>query len=203
MCIDQRTGAGITERRTMTLGSVDTVVPVLGDTGDGLRQVWRRLPQPVAVVSGLSRAGEPVGMTISSLTSVSLTPPLVLFCPAVTSSAWAAVREHGLFALNLLGRRHRKLAGQFAGAGNRFEHVRTQFTDEGVPVLTDAIGVLVCKVDRELRAGDHFIVIARVRVVHAHRDDPGLDTVSLRARKHAHAGPSPRSWLTRLTYNER
>ena len=51
---------------------------------DDLRQVFAHVPQPVTVVSGLGPRAEPVGMTVSCLTSASLTPPLVLFCPAVT-----------------------------------------------------------------------------------------------------------------------
>lgn len=58
-----------------------------------LRRVFRNVPQPVAVVTGVGTVGEPVGLTVSSLVVASLAPPLVLFCPAVTSQAWAAARE--------------------------------------------------------------------------------------------------------------
>ena len=57
-------------------------------SGPDMRQAFRDVPQPVAVVTGLSSSGQPLGMTISSLTSVSLAPPLVLFCAAVGSRAW-------------------------------------------------------------------------------------------------------------------
>ena len=92
---------------------------------DDLRQVFLDLPQPVAVVTGLSPSGEPVGMTVSSLTSASLAPPLVLFCPAVTSRAWAAARERGTFAVNILGHQHGELAVRFAGPRDRFAGLRT------------------------------------------------------------------------------
>src|SRR5689334_12536888 len=99
--------------------------PALKDVdGHDLRLVFRHLPQPVAVVTGLSPLGEPVGMTVSSLTSVSLAPPLVLFCPAVTSKAWEAARERGSFAVNILGHQHAELAVRFAGPGDRFAGVR-------------------------------------------------------------------------------
>jgi 3-hydroxy-9,10-secoandrosta-1,3,5(10)-triene-9,17-dione monooxygenase reductase component len=147
-----------------------------------LRQVFLDLPQPVAVLTGLSRSGEPVGMTVSSLTSASLAPPLVLFCPAVTARAWAAARERGSYALNILGQRCGELAVRFAGPGDRFAGVHTLLTDDGIPVLADALTVLVCSVQDEHPAGDHSVVLGRVRAVHALRDGVGLDTVSLRTR---------------------
>jgi 3-hydroxy-9,10-secoandrosta-1,3,5(10)-triene-9,17-dione monooxygenase reductase component len=102
-------------------------VTVLGPVVADLRQVFLDLPQPVAVVTCRSPSGEAVGMTVSSLTSVSLAPPLVLFCPTVTSRAWAAAREHGSFAVNILGHRQGVLAMRFAGPDDRLaacEHCR-------------------------------------------------------------------------------
>jgi flavin reductase (DIM6/NTAB) family NADH-FMN oxidoreductase RutF len=144
-----------------------------------LRRVFLDLPQPVAVVTGLGPCGEPVGMTVSSLASASLAPPLVLFCPAVTSRTWAAARERGSFAVNILGHRHGRLARRFAGPGDRFVGLRTLPTDDGIPVLADALTVLVCDVHDEYPAGDHTVVLGRVRAVHRLRDGIGLDTVSL------------------------
>jgi 3-hydroxy-9,10-secoandrosta-1,3,5(10)-triene-9,17-dione monooxygenase reductase component len=155
---------------------------VLGSVVADLRQVFLDLPQPVAVVTGLSPSGEAVGMTVSSLTSVSLAPPLVLFCPRVTSRAWAAARERGSFAVNILGHQQGELAVRFAGPGDRFAGLRTLPTDNGIPTLADALTVLVCDLRDEHPAGDHTVVIGRVRGVHPLRDGTGLDTVSLRVR---------------------
>jgi 3-hydroxy-9,10-secoandrosta-1,3,5(10)-triene-9,17-dione monooxygenase reductase component len=156
-------------------------VTVLGPVVADLRQVFLDLPQPVAVVTCRSPSGEAVGMTVSSLTSVSLAPPLVLFCPTVTSRAWAAAREHGSFAVNILGHRQGVLAMRFAGPGDRFAGLRTLPTDDGIPALADAL-VLVCDLRDEHPAGDHTVVIGRVRAVHPLRHGTGLDTVSLRVR---------------------
>jgi flavin reductase (DIM6/NTAB) family NADH-FMN oxidoreductase RutF len=161
---------------------------------DDLRQVFLELPQPVAVVTGLSPSGEPVGMTVSSLTSASLAPPLVLFCPAVTSRAWAAARERGSFAVNILGHQHGELAVRFAGPGDRFAGLPTLPTDDGIPVLADALTVLVCDVRDEHPAGDHTVVLGRVRAVYALRDGTGLDTVSLRLRTTPSRGHAGQSW---------
>jgi len=55
-------------------------------------------------------------------------------------------------------------------------------TDDGIPTLADALTVLVCDLRDEHPAGDHTVVIGRVRAVHPLRDGTGLDTVSLRMR---------------------
>jgi 3-hydroxy-9,10-secoandrosta-1,3,5(10)-triene-9,17-dione monooxygenase reductase component len=162
--------------------------PDSADTAAGLRRAFRCVPQPVAVVSSLTPSGRPVGMTVSSFTSVSLQPPLVLFCPAVESQAWAAARRRGVFAINVLGRQNAELALRFAGSGDRFEDVRTRSTHRGIPMLADALAVLICDVSEEHPAGDHTVVLAHVRAICDHRDGIGLDTVSLRAR----AGRQPR-----------
>ena len=148
---------------------------------DDLRQVFLDVPQPVAVISGLGVSGQPVGMTVSSLTSASLTPPLLLFCPAATSRAWAELRPQGLFAVSILGYGDGQLAARFAGPGDRFAGVRTLPMDYGIPALADALTVVLCDVRDERQAGDHTVVLAEVRAVHALRDGAGLDTVSLRA----------------------
>ena len=93
----------------------------------------------------------------------------------------AAARERGTFAVNILGHRHSDLAVRFAGPGDRFAGVRTVPADDGVPVLADALTVLVCDIRDEHPAGDHTVVVGRVRAVHVLRAGPGLDTVSLRA----------------------
>ena len=84
--------------------------------------------------------------------------------------------------MNILGHQHGELAVRFAGPGDRFAGVRTLPTDDGIPVLADALTVLVCDIHDEHPAGDHTVVLGRVRAVHALRDGTGLDTVSLRVR---------------------
>ena len=128
-------------------------------------------------------------MTVSSLTWASLAPPLVLFCPAVGSRAWPAARERGTFAVNILGHQHGELAVRFSRPGDRFAGVRTLPADDGIPVLADALTVLVCDVHDEQPAGDHTVVLGRVRAVRVLSEGLGLDTVSLRT------GAGEGSWL--------
>lgn len=149
-------------------------------TVDGLRRAFAHVPQPVAVVTGLGPSGELVGMTVSSLTSVSLEPPLVSFCPAATSRTWAAARRRGSFAVNILGYQDVALAMRFAAPIDRFAGVRTLPMDDGSPALADALTVLACAVQAEYTAGDHTVVLGRVRAVRTLRPGMGLDSISLR-----------------------
>ena len=65
------------------------------------RQTLGHFPTGVTVVTAISQ-GEPVGLAVGSFTSLSLEPPLVLFCPATTSSSWPRIREAGVFCVNVL-----------------------------------------------------------------------------------------------------
>jgi len=117
--------------------------------------VFRGLAQPVVVVTGRSLSGEPAGMTVSSLVPASLTPPLLLFCPATTSRTWAAARERGAFAVHVLGREQTGLAARFAGPGDRFAGLRTVAAEDGVPLPADALTALHCAVHEEFGRRPH------------------------------------------------
>ena len=62
-----------------------------------------RFASGITVVTSVS-GGVPVGMTCQSFASVSLDPPLVLFCPSRSSTAWPLIRRAGAFCVNVLGR---------------------------------------------------------------------------------------------------
>src|SRR3954467_14486817 len=81
------------------------------------RDVLGRFASGVTVVAGVSN-GEPVGMTCQSFSSVSLSPPLVLFCPAKTSRAWPLIRRAGFFCVNLLADDQHDLSNDMATKGS-------------------------------------------------------------------------------------
>src|SRR6059058_2877312 len=54
--------------------------------------------------------GEPAGLIVNSLTSVSLEPPLLSFCPSRSSLTWSRMRRTDRFAVNILGQRHEPFA---------------------------------------------------------------------------------------------
>lgn len=132
--------------------------------GRHFRNVMGRFTTGVAVVTARSASGVASGLTVNSLTSVSLDPPLLLVCLDVRSATLEAVRESGAFAVNLLGRESKDLAVRFARGrrATRFRglDVRTEAT--GSPILEPALAWLDCRVDATHPGGDHAIVVGRV-----------------------------------------
>jgi 3-hydroxy-9,10-secoandrosta-1,3,5(10)-triene-9,17-dione monooxygenase reductase component len=107
--------------------------------------------------------GEPSGLIVNSLTSVSLEPPLLSFSPSRSSLTWSRMRRAGRFGVNVLGRQHEQFAIRATPAGaDRFADLDWTFGPGGSPLLRDALASLECEIVAEHPAGDHWIVVARV-----------------------------------------
>ena len=126
------------------------------------RDVLGRFCTGVTVVTSISD-GQPVGMTCQSFTSVSLDPPLVLFCPAKTSRAWPLMQRAGSFCVNLLSHDQLELSNGFASKGaDKFHGVPWRASATGAPLLEGVLGWVDCTVYAVHEAGDHYVVIGRV-----------------------------------------
>jgi 3-hydroxy-9,10-secoandrosta-1,3,5(10)-triene-9,17-dione monooxygenase reductase component len=107
--------------------------------------------------------GEPAGLIVNTLTSVSLEPPLVSFNPSRTSLTWSRMRRTGRFGVNVLGRRHEPFAIRAIPAGaDRFAGLDWEPGRGGVPLVKDALACVECEIVAEHPAGDHWIVVGRV-----------------------------------------
>jgi 3-hydroxy-9,10-secoandrosta-1,3,5(10)-triene-9,17-dione monooxygenase reductase component len=107
--------------------------------------------------------GEPAGLIVNTLTSVSLEPPLVSFNPSRNSLTWSRMRRTGRFGVNVLGRKHEPFAIRAIPAGaDRFAGLDWEPGRAGVPLLTDTLACLECEIVAEHPAGDHWIVVGRV-----------------------------------------
>jgi 3-hydroxy-9,10-secoandrosta-1,3,5(10)-triene-9,17-dione monooxygenase reductase component len=118
--------------------------------------------------------GEPTGLIVNSLASVSLEPPLVSFSPARSSLTWSRMRRGGRFGVNVLGRQHEPFALRAAPAGaDRFAGLDWEPGRGGVPLLTNALARFECEIVAEHPAGDHWIVVGQVSDLHiSPRGDP-------------------------------
>jgi 3-hydroxy-9,10-secoandrosta-1,3,5(10)-triene-9,17-dione monooxygenase reductase component len=126
------------------------------------RSVLGQFATGVTVVTGMSD-DTPVGLAANAFTSVSLDPPLVLFCPARTSETWPLIRASGAFAVNFLGEHHEDLSRRFGARGvDRFADTGWHTRTTGSPVFPDALAYVDCTVEEEHEAGDHWIVVGRV-----------------------------------------
>ena len=128
---------------------------------DQYRLVLGHLPTGVTVVTA-NGAGGPVGMSANSVTSVSLDPPLILFCPAMTSTTWPPIRDSGRFCINVFAAHHEEMSRRFSARGvDRFAGVAWHERAAG-PALDDAVAWIECTIDAVHPGGDHLIVVGEV-----------------------------------------
>ncbi|WP_327294521.1 MULTISPECIES: flavin reductase family protein [unclassified Streptomyces] len=134
-----------------------------GIAPERFRQVFRRYPAGVVAVTADSGRG-PVGFTATSLTSLSLDPPLVSFGIAVTASSWPHIERATTAVVNFLSSEQESLARTFAKSGiDRFAApTEWRRLPGGEPVLGGVAGWLRLGVEQIVPAGDHRIVVARV-----------------------------------------
>jgi flavin reductase (DIM6/NTAB) family NADH-FMN oxidoreductase RutF len=133
-------------------------------TGDDLRDVMRRFPTPVAVVTGVDEREE-FGLTVGSLVSLSLEPPLVGVSVGKDSARHEPMRHAQGFAVSLLSEQQAPLAQHFARSGvppvALWVGVATRPGVHG-PLLEGALGWLECRAWAEYDAGDHTLFLGEV-----------------------------------------
>ncbi len=126
------------------------------------RTVLGHFATGVVLVTALD-GGEPVGLACNSFTSVSLDPPLVLFCAAKASTTWPRIQAAGKWAANFLDEDGEEICRLFAQKGaDRFARVAYATGRTGSPVVHDALAYVDCETIAEHDAGDHIIVVGRV-----------------------------------------
>jgi 3-hydroxy-9,10-secoandrosta-1,3,5(10)-triene-9,17-dione monooxygenase reductase component len=124
------------------------------------RRILSHFATGIVVVT--AHDGEPIGMTCQSFSSVSLDPPLVMFCPAHSSQTWPRIRAVGTFAVNILAADQEAICRQFAVSGaDKFDGVAWSPGMTGAPILSGVIAHIECRLDSVLAGGDHDIVTGR------------------------------------------
>ena len=106
------------------------------------------------------------GMTVSSFTSVSLEPPLVLICAERATRTNRLIEASGAFAVSVLAHGHQDLSDRFGGRDtehlNRFEGVATITAVTGAPILAEYVSYFDCVVSEAHPAGTHTIFVGKV-----------------------------------------
>jgi flavin reductase (DIM6/NTAB) family NADH-FMN oxidoreductase RutF len=144
-------------------------------SGEQLRAVMRRYPFGVAVAT-VEVDGNRLGLTVSSLASLALDPPLVGLSIWRQAAFHELLREAGGFAVSLLAGDQRQLAQHFSRGVPpiaMWHGLDVRESNRG-PLLEGAIGWLECELGGELEAGDHTLFLGRVE-----RVEPGADTAPL------------------------
>ncbi|MEO6204070.1 MAG: flavin reductase family protein [Mycobacteriales bacterium] len=134
-----------------------------------MRRVLGSFATGITVVTGMAR-DQPVGFSCQSFASVSLDPPLVLFCPSHNSRSWPLIRDSGRFCVNVLAEDQEDLCVRFATSGSdKFDGLARHETRWG-PSLDGVISTVMCDVQAVHAAGDHDIVVGQVRELVLHRE---------------------------------
>jgi 3-hydroxy-9,10-secoandrosta-1,3,5(10)-triene-9,17-dione monooxygenase reductase component len=134
--------------------------------GPEFRQVMGHFCTGVVVISSIVN-GVPVGMTCQSFVSVSLVPPLILFCPSRTSTSWPLIKSAAAFCINVLAQNQLDIGNVFArSGGNKFEGVTWSLTEKGNPRIDGCLVNIDCTLEETHSAGDHELVIGRVQDLH-------------------------------------
>lgn len=137
------------------------------DLGGSFRKAMRRLTSAVSVIS-VTHDGVRYGITVTSVTSVSITPPSLLFCVNRAASLHDPVIRSGRFCVNILHAHQIDIADAFSGRardGERFLCGEWASDDEDVPYLIPAQANIFCEADAISSYGTHSIVIGKVRHV--------------------------------------
>jgi len=117
----------------------------------------------ITIITTCQEDGTPVGLTANSFTSLSLDPPMVLFCLDNNVASFDSFRAGRHFAVNILSEKQRDLSSRFAKSGpEKWEGVVFDAGHTGSPILPGSLACMECKVSSINEGGDHVIVIGEV-----------------------------------------
>jgi flavin reductase (DIM6/NTAB) family NADH-FMN oxidoreductase RutF len=147
---------------------------VVSVSPDTFKRAFRTWPSGVAIVTS-AHVGELHGMTVSSLASVSLEPPLLSVSCELASKTLALLRRAEKFAVTVLAEGQEALSSRFASTSLedvRFEGQAYQLGGNGCPLLGGGLAHLECSVFSITRAGDHDLVLGLVESAVVHDGTP-------------------------------
>jgi flavin reductase (DIM6/NTAB) family NADH-FMN oxidoreductase RutF len=133
---------------------------------DDFRDAMRHLAGGVSVIT-VGRGKDITGMTVTSVSSLSVDPPSLIVSINRASSSWPLLKRHGFFGVNILTADQVDVAERFTGKGGlkgaeRFAGAEWIPGASGVPLLAGALAAIDCEVEDIVERHSHAIVIGRV-----------------------------------------
>lgn len=152
-----------------SLTDVPVIDPVL------FRNVLGRFASSVTILSARDAAGKDLGMTVSAFCSVSLHPPLVLFCVDHVATIHPTLLEVEGVGISILAEDQRDISNRFADKdAERFDGLRFTRAGNGAALIADAAAHLECTIVARHEGGDHTIFVAGVDAADTGSADPLL-----------------------------
>ena len=132
-------------------------------------------PSGVTIVTTVDRDGRQWGFTATAFSSLSLNPPMVLACLAAKADCKEAFKFADRFAVNVLQPEHSELAIRFATKGvDKFAGNKFRTGELGLPVLSDALVSVECKMENVFPGGDHLILTGMVEYIELTKGDASV-----------------------------
>jgi flavin reductase (DIM6/NTAB) family NADH-FMN oxidoreductase RutF len=142
-------------------------ISVISDISSGdFRGAMRHLTGGVSVITA-GRGKDITGMTVTSVSSLSVDPPTLIVSLNREASSWPLVKRQGFFGVNILAADQLEVAERFTGKGGlkgaeRFAGAQWVTRVSGVPLLVGALSAIECEVEETIERHSHAIVIGRV-----------------------------------------
>jgi len=141
---------------------------------DLFRRAMRSWATGVTIVTSMHE-GVRHGMTVSSFTSLSMTPPQVMVAITDNVRTRALISKSGIFGVTLLSEEQREISDRFAGRVpdnlDRFDGLETFSLQTGVPLLAGGLACFDCRVTSSFESGDHTIFVGDVLAAKKLHDD--------------------------------
>lgn len=133
---------------------------------DAFREAMRQLAAGVSIIAAGTKT-ECTGITVTSLTPLSMEPPTILTCVNRTSSLVPFLHRYWRFSVNLLSAQQQEIAERFTGRNghqgfDRFQSEHWGELPSGTPVLLNALATIDCELEEIIERHSHMIVLGRV-----------------------------------------
>ena len=127
-----------------------------------LRNIFGKFATGVSVVSFYNNKGSPGGITINSFASVSLDPPIVLWCLDNNSDLYDELSITKKYIFNFLSSEQKNIATKLSEKENHHFETINYFDNENGPVIEKSLGWISCSKKEIIKAGDHLIILGLV-----------------------------------------
>lgn len=139
------------------------------------KELLGNYPTGVNVVTTIKNDNTPIGLTINSFASVSLNPSLILWSLDKNNYSLEIFKKAKYFAVNILASGQKSIAQLFSKKEvNRFANCSWRLSEYNLPIINDTVGYLECETYEIIEAGDHFIIIGKVIIMHNSNKEPLL-----------------------------
>jgi flavin reductase (DIM6/NTAB) family NADH-FMN oxidoreductase RutF len=128
------------------------------------RQALAQFPTGVTIITCMSKIG-PLGITANSFTSISIDPPLIMWCPTKTSNRYAAFMQADYFSVHVMSVQQKELSLAFSKSGQAFDNIHWSLNAQNVPLISECLACFECRRYADFDGGDHSLLLGLVEQV--------------------------------------